>query len=146
MADYFGYNKTAKGPGNIVSTSMVLVAIGGGGGSVKLAQQVTIQYQRQITPQYEVGSDSVYMVAGQSSGTWAITRAVGETGLLKPYKPGDACSTTTLSMSKGNGVCGMEPGVITGTGCILQSVGIQAAVASTIVTDNAQWMVGSLSD
>jgi hypothetical protein len=144
MADYFGYNKTAKGPGNIVSTSMVLVAIGGK--TVKLAQQVTIQYQRQITPQYEVGSDSVYMVAGQSSGTWGITRAVGESGLLKPYKPGDACDTTTLAMSKGNGICGMDPGMITGTGCILQSVGVQAAVGSTIVTDNAQWMVGALSD
>jgi hypothetical protein len=144
MADYFGYNKTAKGPGNMVSTSMVLVAIGGK--SVKLAQQVTINYQRQITPQYEVGSDSVYMVAGQSGGTWQITRAVGETGLLKPYKPGDACSTTTLAMSKGNGICGMDPGLITGTGCILQSVGVNAAVGSTIVTDNATWMVGALSD
>ena len=143
MADYFGYNKTAKGPGNIVSTSMVLVAIGGS--SVKLAQQVTINYQRQVTPQYEVGSDSVYMVAGQSGGTWAITRAVGDTGLLKPYKPGNACDTTTLAMSKGNGVCGMDPGMITGTGCILQSVGVQASVGSTIVTDQAQWMVGSLS-
>ena len=144
MADYFGYNKTAKGPGNIVSTSMVLVAIGGR--SVKLAQQVTINYQRQVTPQYEVGSDSVYMVAGQSGGTWNITRAVGDTGLLKPYKPGNACDTTTLAMSKGNGVCGMDPGMITGTGCILQSVGVQASVGSTIVTDNAQWMVGSLSN
>lgn len=144
MADYFGYNKTAKGPGNIVSTSMVLVAIGGS--TVKLAQQVTIAYQRNITPQYEVGSDSVYMVAGQSSGTWQITRAVGESGLLKPYKPGDACATTTLAMSKGNGVCGMDPGMITGSGCILRSVGVQAAVSSTIVTDNAEWVVGSLSD
>jgi hypothetical protein len=144
MADYFGYNKTAKGPGNIVSTSMVLVAIGGK--SVKLAQNVTVQYQRNVTPQYEVGSDSVYMVAGQSSGSWSITRAVGDSGLLKPYKPGDACSTTTLAMSKGNGVCGMDPGLITGTGCILQSVGVTAAVGSTIVTDQATWMVGALSD
>lgn len=144
MADYFGYNKTAKGPGNIVSTSMVLVAIGGS--TVKLAQQVTIGYERNVTPQFEVGSDSVYMVAGQSGGTWAITRAVGEAGLLKPYKPGDACSVTTLAMSKGNGVCGMDPGMITGSGCILQSVGVQASVGSTIVTDNATWRVGSLSE
>jgi hypothetical protein len=144
MADYFGYNKTAKGPGNIVSTSMVLVAIGGK--SVKLAQQVTINYQRQITPQYEIGSDSVYMVAGQSGGTWDITRAVGESGLLKPYKPGDACAITNLAMSKGSGICGMDPGFITATGCILQSVGVQANVGSTIVTDNARWFVGALSD
>lgn len=144
MADYFGYKKTAKGPGNIVSTSMVLVAIGGK--SVKLAQQVTIQYQRSVTPQYEVGSDSVYMVSGHSGGTWSITRAVGESGLLKLYKPGDACATTNLAMSKGNGVCGMDPGMITGTGCILQSVGVQASVGTTIVTDNATWTVGSLSD
>lgn len=143
MADYFGYNKTAKGPGNIVSTSMVLMAIGGK--SVKLVQSVDISYQRQVTPQYEVGSDSVYMVAGQSGGTWRVTRAVGEEAIIKPYKPGNACQTTTLSMVKGNGSCGMDPGMITGTGCILQTVGMNAAVQSTIVTDNAQWMVGSLS-
>lgn len=144
MADYFGYNKTAKGPGNIVSTSMVLMAIGGK--TVKLVQQATITYQRNVTPQYEVGSDSVYMVAGQSGGSWEVTRAVGEQGLLKPYKPGDACSVTSLAMSKGNGVCGMDPGLITGTGCILMSVGVQANVSSTIVTDNARWAVGSLSE
>jgi hypothetical protein len=144
MADYFGYNKTAKGPGNIVSTSMVLMAIGGK--TVKLVQQATITYQRNVSPQYEVGSDSVYMVAGQSGGSWEVTRAVGEQGLLKPYKPGDACSVTNLAMSKGNGVCGMDPGLITGTGCILQSVGVQANVSSTIVTDNARWAVGSLSE
>jgi hypothetical protein len=144
MAEYFGYNKTAKGPGNIVSTSMVLMAIGGK--TVKLVQQATITYQRNVTPQYEVGSDSVYMVAGQSGGSWEVTRAVGEQGLLKPYKPGDACSVTSLAMSKGNGVCGMDPGLITGTGCILMSVGVQANVSSTIVTDNARWAVGSLSE
>lgn len=144
MAEYFGYNKTAKGPGNIVSTSMVLMAIGGK--TVKLVQQATITYQRNVTPQYEVGSDSVYMVAGQSGGSWEVTRAVGEQGLLKPYKPGDACSMTSLAMSKGNGVCGMDPGLITGTGCILMSVGVQANVSSTIVTDNARWAVGSLSE
>lgn len=144
MADYYGYNKTAKGPGNVVSTSMVLVAIGNS--TVKLAQQVTINYARNVSPTFELGSDSVYMVTGQSSGTWAITRAVGDSKLLKPYKPGDACSTTTLAMSKGNGICGMDPGMITGTGCILQSVGVQASVGTTIVTDNATWMVGSLSD
>ena len=144
MADYFGYNKTAKGPGNIVSTSMVLMAIGGK--TVKLVQQATVTYQRNVTPQYEVGSDSVYMVAGQSGGSWEVTRAVGEQGLLKPYKPGDACSVTNLAMSKGNGVCGMDPGLITGTGCILMSVGVQANVSSTIVTDNARWAVGSLSE
>lgn len=143
MADYFGYNKTAKGPGNIVSTSMVLMAIGGK--AVKLVQSVTINYQRQVTPQYEVGSDSVYMVAGQSGGSWNIQRAVGEEPIIKPYKPGNACQTTTLSMTKGNGVCGMDPGMITGTGCILQNVGLNASVQSTIVTDQAQWMVGSLS-
>lgn len=144
MADYFGYNKTAKGPGNIVSTSMVLVAIGGK--AVKLAQQVTINYQRNVIPQYEIGSDSVYMVAGQSGGTWQITRAVGEHKLLKPYKPTDACAITNLAMAKGNGVCGMDPGFITATGCILKAVGVQASVGNTIVTDNAEWLVGALSD
>ena len=143
MADYFGYNKTAKGPGNVVSSSMVLMSIGGT--SVKLAQSVTVDYSRNITPAFEVGSDSVYMVAGQSTGTWTVQRAVGDSAILKPYKPGNACETTSLAMSKGSGSCGMDPGMLTATGCILRSVGFNAAVGSTIVTDSASWQIGSLS-
>lgn len=142
MADYFGYNKTAKGPGNIVSTSMVLMSVGGS--SVKLAQTINVNYSRNITPVFEVGSDSVYMVAGQSQGTWDVTRAVGDSAILSPYKPGDACATTSLAMSKGSGACGMDPGMLTATGCILRQVGFQANVGSTVVTDSASWQIGSL--
>lgn len=143
MADVFGYTKVAKGPGNIVSPSMVMVMIDGE--RVYLAQECRMAYQRSVTPTYELGSDSVWMTAGHSSGTCSITRAVGNEALIEPYLPGDACSTQTITVGKGDGQCGMDPGTLTATGCILQSVGATLSVGTQVVTDQGSWNIGNLS-
>lgn len=99
MADYFGYNKTAKGPGNIVSSTMVLASIDGE--AVRLVQDCNIQYQRNAQFQYELGSDSVWSIAGQSSGTATMTRSVGDKKLLEPYQPGGPANCRTSLWAKG---------------------------------------------
>lgn len=143
MADYFGYNKTAKGPGNIVSSTMVLASIDGE--AVRLVQDCNIQYQRNAQFQYELGSDSVWSIAGQSSGTATMTRSVGDKKLLEPYQPGGPCELQNITVGKGNGECGMDPGKILCSGCLLISVGFQASSGGLTVTDNANWQVGSLT-
>ena len=143
MADVFGYTKVAKGPGNIVAPSMVMVMIDGE--RVYLAQECRMTYQRTVNPTYELGSDSVWMTAGQSSGACGITLALGNEALVEPYLPGDACSTQTITVGKGDGQCGMDPGTLTATGCILESVGVNLSVATQVVTDQASWKVGNLS-
>jgi hypothetical protein len=142
MADVFGYTKTAKGPGNVVSPSMVMVMIDGE--RVYLAQQCTVQYQRSVSPNYELGSDSVWMTAGHSSGTVQLSRAVGDDPLVAPYLPGSACDTQTITVGKGDGACGMDPGTLTCAGCVLANVGTTLSVSGSIVSDSASWSFGNL--
>lgn len=142
MADVFGYNKTAKGPGNVVSPSMVMVMIDGE--RVYLAQSCTINYARTVTPNYELGSDSVWMTAGHSGGSCQISRAVGDDPLISPYLPGNACATQTITVGKGDGTCGMDPGTLTCTGSVLTSVGTTLSIGGSIVSDNAAWQIGNL--
>lgn len=142
MADIFGYKKTAKGPGNVVSPSMVMVMIDGE--RVYLAQSCQVTYQRSVAPNYELGSDSVWMTAGHASGSCQITRAVGDSPLVTPYLPSDSCSTQTITVGKGDGACGMDPGTLTCAGSLLVSVGTTLSVGGGIVSDNASWSVGNL--
>lgn len=154
MTDIFGYNKQGT-IGKIASPSNTLVAITGGNmdGTILLAQQCQIQYQRQVQPVYELGSDYVWMSMGQSSGNWSITRAVGEREdgkggkvalLLAPYQQDDQCSSQTLFMQGNQDHCGINPGSVIGTGAILTQVGIQSQVGQLMVTDNAAWTIASL--
>ena len=143
MADVFGYTKVAKGPGNIVSPSMVMVMIDGE--RVYLAQTCSMTYQRSVTPTYELGSDSVWMTAGHSSGPWSVSRAGGNEAMVEPYLPDNACSTQTITVGKGDGQCGMDPGTLTATGCILETVGVNLSIGTQVVTDQASWKVGNLS-
>lgn len=142
MSDVFGYSKKAKGPGNVVSPSMVMVMIDGE--RVYLAQTCTVNYQRSVTPNYELGSDSVWMTAGHSSGSVAIARAVGDEPLVSLYLPGSACDTQTITVGKGDGACGMDPGTLTCSGCVLTTVGTNLSVGGSIVSDNATWSFGNL--
>lgn len=150
MADFFGYNKTAKGMENITSPSMVAVSIGGSGGALSLAQQCDVTYQREIAPVYELGSDSVWMTGGKSSGSCNISRAIGSAGggagtkFLNPFKPADPCKTTQITISKGAGTCGAEPGNLTCKGCLLQQIQVQVQVGQLFVTDSATFNVGSV--
>lgn len=147
--DFFGYTKDAKGPGNVVSPTMVILSIDGK--KLRLAQSVSVSYNRQVEPTYEIGSDSVWMVAGKSSGTCEVQRSIGNVdggtngGLLVPFKPSDPCKTQTLIITRGDGQCGMDPGTIYCGGCILNSVSANIQVGSLIVTDSASYNVGVVS-
>lgn len=140
MADYYGYNKSTYGPGAIASTSAVLVKINGS--TVNLAQSCNITYSRQVQPNYELGSDSVYLTAGHSGGTAEISRMVGEQAALVPYKTG-ACDMTKLTIAKGSAQCAKDIGMITGEGLLTQ-VGIQLNVGQFTVTDSATYTLGNL--
>jgi hypothetical protein len=147
--DFFGYSKEAKGPGNIVSPTMVIVSIDGT--KLRLAQSVDLNYSRTVEPTYELGSDSVWMVAGKTSGSCTIQRAIGTAGdsggggLLVPFVPKDACKTQTLIIAKGDGACGMDPGTIVCGGCLIQSIGANVNVGALVLTDTATYNVGSVS-
>lgn len=146
--DYYGYVKDAKGPGNVVSPTMVVVAIDGD--KLRLAQSATVNYRREVQPTYELGSDSVWMVAGKTSGSCELSRAIGNADsssgqMLQPYRPDSACDTQTIMITKGDGHCGMDPGTIYCGGCLLSNVGVTVNVGSLTLTDSASYTVGSVS-
>lgn len=141
MAEYFGYSKNIKGPDSIGSTSAVLVKIDGS--DVKLAQSVSIEYSRNISPQFELGSEDIYYTIAPASGTCTIERLVGEGSALQPFKPKDPCKAQTITIASGNPTCGSQIGTITMKG-MCQSVKFNATVGQFTVTDGATYQIGNL--
>lgn len=142
MADYFGFDKTAKGPSKVLSTAMAIITVGGE--DVRLAQGVAINYQRKVQPQFELGSDSVWMVVGHAQGTCKIDRAVGEGKFLEPFKgKGTGCEPTVLTLDA-TGNCGSEAGTVKMLGAVLQDVSIQATVQNVTITEGATYVFGSM--
>ncbi len=150
-SDYFGYDKQSFDPGNIVGATMVAVSISSGGGNnLCLVQSVNVSYQRQVQPTYELGSDSVWLVAGTSSGTCGLSRALGRKGqgstaFWETFKPEDPCKSTNITIAKGDGACGLDPGRIQCESCLLTSISSAVQVGNLTVTEDAQYQVGKVS-
>ena len=140
MADFFGYNKTTKGPGDIASASAVIVKINNN--KVNLAQQVSIEYNRSVTSNYELGSDTVYLTAGQSGGTCNIDRLIGETSAFVPYRA-NPCALVNITVAKGITSCAKDIGTITMQG-VLTSVGSTISAGTFTVSDRANYTIGNL--
>lgn len=141
MAEYFGYTKNIKGPDSIGTTAAVLVKIDGG--DVKLAQSVTVEYQRAINPQFELGSEDIYYTIAPASGTCSIERIVGMGKALDCFKPKDPCKLQSITIASGNPTCGAQIGTISMRG-ICQSVKFSASVGQFTVTDGATYQIGNL--
>lgn len=140
--DYYGFSKEVHGPDEITSTAAVLVRVGGG--QVKLAQSATVEYNRDIKPQYELGSYDVYYTVAPASGTCRIERIVGDGTVLEPFKPDDPCEPEKIFLQNKDAKCSAEFGTVTMEG-LLSKVGITANVQSFTVTDEATYEIGSLS-
>ena len=150
-SDFFGYDKQSFDPGNIVSATMVAVSIdSGNGGNLCLVQSADVQYSRNVQPTYELGSDSVWLVAGTSSGSVTLNRALGrkgsgDTSFWKAYKPTDACKSTTITIAKGDGSCGLDPGRLLCESCLITSASTNIQVGQLTVTESAQYQAGKVS-
>lgn len=140
MADFFGYDKTIKGPGHVAGTNAVIIKIDNR--PVQLAQSCSISYQRNVNQHYELGSDNIYMTAGHPSGSCSISRLIGETAAFVPYKTG-ACDLSNISVAKGNASCSKDIGTITIQG-LLSSISTEINVGTFTVNDTAQYTVGNL--
>lgn len=138
--DIFGYNKEEGGAA--ASPQFVTISVGG---KINLAQAVQLSYGRQVIPVYEIGSATVRMQPGPSSGTCSITHAVGDGvgnfgGINEQAGP---CDTQSISIS-GNGGCGSLSGGVTATG-MLTRVGMSIQAGNAIVTDTAEFTLSNLS-
>lgn len=141
-SEYFGFDNTVHGPNEITTAAAVLVRIDSG--TVKLAQSVTIDYGREISPHFELGSYDVYFTVAPASGTCQIERMVGGGTVLEPFKPSDPCSPSKLFMQGVGGQCSAGFGTVSMEG-LLQKVGATANVQQFTVTDTATYLIGKLS-
>jgi hypothetical protein len=141
--DIFGYTKVAKGIENIASPSLVAVSVNG---KINLAQSCTINYQRELQPVFELGSENIWMTGGKSQGDCNIERAVGEGAVWGQFSNGDPCTAQTIVVSKGSVSCGEWNGTVRCTGCLLQNVSVSAQVGSLVVTESAKYNVGCVAN
>lgn len=141
MADIFGAEKNAHSAEEIVMSSGVLVSIGG---PVHLAQQVNLQYQRQIQPIYELGSEDIWVSITPASGTCTINRAVGQDD---PYEfvKGDECKGYDIALGEGKGKCTKKCPTITATGCYTTSCGLQAQAGQGFLTEDMNIFVSCVN-
>lgn len=139
--DIFGYNKDQSGA--IASPQYVTISVGG---KINLAQAVQLSYGRQVIPVYEIGSPTVRMQPGPSSGTCSITHAVGDGigsfgGINQQAGP---CDTQSISISGNGGECASAGGGVSAEG-MLTRVGMSIQAGNAIVTDTAEFTLSSLS-
>lgn len=153
--DFFGYAKESYDSNSIASSNMVVVSITGGTGSsggLCLVQSADISYQRTVTPVFELGSDSVWLVAGGAQGSANLQRILGKRGgdggqeqALEAFKPSDPCTGVTITMAEGNGKCGLKPGKITCENSILNNITASVQVGQLTLNETAAYTVGKVS-
>lgn len=139
--DIFGYDKSkTMSATSLLPPGSIKVTIGG---EIKLAQTVDINYQREISPTYELGSENVYLVTGKSSGTMNVSRLIGS--VFENYLPKEPCAVQSITVTKSSkGVCGDGNVSLTMSG-MLQSVTFSANAGALTVTDGASYTLISLS-
>ena len=81
-SDVFGGNREVK-TGELLT--MENAALDLGEGRVALVQNIQIQYNQGVQPQFEVGSNTMYFVAGQARGSLRVDTLVGKTGFLDGF-------------------------------------------------------------
>lgn len=91
MEDIFGYEKTIKSEGAIISSQFGALLIGE---KVALLQSTRGNYGREIRTMLETGSSNVFFVTGNSQGQMQCSAAVGEKGFFKQLGNGlKSCGT-----------------------------------------------------
>ena len=137
MKDFYGYERDVKANGYLMSSEFATIAIGGAA-RIPLVQQVTAQYQHQVTPKFESGSPTLFWLTGQPQGTVSFARLVGQEGFLTSLK--------ALANSCGS-LIGVTLGLDGTGGCVgAGSTSATKARFSGAVPDAIQisWAAGSL--
>lgn len=139
--DIFGCTKTAHGSSEIVCSTGVLVAIQG---EIMLAQSCNLNYQRQAQPVYELGHEDIWVTSQPASGSCEVGRAVSESKNVYAHINKDSCRGVTITLQAGDGNCTAKVKTVTATGCVCQSVGLQAQAGPGFLTESMSWFVGGV--
>lgn len=139
--------------GGAFAADAAVVTFGGidGGGVGLLTQQLSFQYQQQITRLYEVGSRNTFYVGGRSQGSASVARVLGPRPVTAAFYLvyGNICNaaTNTLMFSL---ISGCNPGDVLGgmvfalVGVVINSIGVSVSAEQMIVNEQLQMMYVAL--
>ena len=80
MADIF--NKKVEVAGGPIARSETMIVSTDSGGTIGLAQNVSINYNQPLQRVYELGTSKTFMVSGRTTGSASIGRIIGENQTL----------------------------------------------------------------
>lgn len=107
-----------------------------------MVQNIQYQFNQQLNQFFELGSPSVFFVAGRAQGTLTINKLAAARGLsLNIDKFNDVCNPTDLGFSSSTKGCGATPGSTIGgdyqanfKSCVLVGLTGQADAQSVVIT------------
>lgn len=112
-------------------------------GAGMLTQQLSWQYQQNITRLYEVGSADIYLVSGRTQGQVTMQRVIGPKKLLPAFykKFGDVCNARSNHMKfSGNVGCGSSTSgskqTIDIKNVVIQQVGGSVQAESNLIQES----------
>lgn len=136
--DIFGYEATHGGSFKKSSKGGFAFS---GAGAIALVQNWNVQYQQNVNPLYEVGSDKVYWTGAHAAGTMTLTRVVSKTHKDIVSLLGTLCSPTSPRIIAAEDCDGGDVSLQL-RGCIVQSVSWSGQAANAYVEEqvNAQFV------
>ncbi len=114
MADIFGLDNRL---GGVFKGASFSLSIGGGSGDFRgaLVQQISLNYMRQITRVWELGSRNQYYIEGHTEGEASLQQIVGPKGLVSNLLTNfsDLCTVSgkSLTLSAANNACDQSSGM-----------------------------------
>lgn len=157
MPDIFGSNKTLAG--SIKGTSVAMTVANGGGDVIAgaMVQSVQLQYSRQISRIFELGSENMYYNVGNSEGQGSIQAIAGPKGMIAQALSAltKVCSATkqAISFTGGTELCGTtdpaagggsESVSVTASGAVLQATSIAVSTQDFLMQSGGQIMFAEL--
>ena len=154
MSDIF--NRTTDSFGGTFAADQAKItfpALSGGLGSDAglLVQNMSANYNQQVTRLFEVGSPNIYYCGGRTSGGASIARVVGPKKIAKEFYQtyGDICHarTNTLHFSVSTG-CDVDSvnfarAAYTAHFVVITNVGISVGAADMLINEQLQMMFSS---
>ena len=146
MADIFGYNQEVKA-GEIVASKDVIVQIDSG--RTALVQTVNGNYGHTVSPQFEIGSSTMYLVNGQPQGSLDMQTFVGKSGWIEGLLSGKpACGDlSSLQFTISNTDCNLSVGkpILRFESALATSYSFSIMSGQLTVTQSVRFVCGKLT-
>lgn len=166
MADLFGRIADAYGGAFAADSARITFAAdpgflgsgvspgegGANGGVGMLTQQLSFNYQQQITRIYEIGTNYSFYVAGRTQGNLSIGRVIGPRPVAVAFyrKYGDVCQAATnhldIEMATGCSSIGGFNQVYSFSlkFCVIMSIGVSVNAQDMMINEQLQLLFASL--